>query len=148
MFGYFVIIFIVIFFCYQVYSFYQEYKNDKNEIIQRVKKDLNVIYITYYKEKGMDNPSIPLDDLIIYEGDQSYTYNKKKIYLCLTDGNSNYEYDSIMFVAIHELAHVICDENGHTEKFWRINDELLEIAKNTKIYYGSQINRNYCPLYS
>ena len=90
MFGYFVIIFIVIFFCYQVYSFYQEYKNDKNEIIQRVKKDLNVIYITYYKEKGMDNPSIPLDDLIIYEGDQSYTDNKKKKKQLISDENKIY----------------------------------------------------------
>ncbi len=146
MYGYIVIIIMVIFFCYQVYSYYLEYKNDKNEIIQQVKKDLNVIYVAYYKRKGM-SPAIPLEDLIIYQGDQSYTYNKKKIYLCLNDGDYSYDYDSIMYVAIHELAHVICDENGHTEKFWRINDELLEIAEDTKVYYGSKVNRQYCPLY-
>lgn len=142
----FVVIIIVIILVFKLHSYYVMYKNEQNEIIQRVKKDLNIIYLSYYEEKGL-SPPILLDDLIIYEGDQSYTFNKKKIYLCLNDGENSYDYDMVMFVAIHELAHVICKDIGHTDEFWRINDELLEIAKSKGVYRGSKITRGYCPLY-
>lgn len=118
-----------------IYGFYASYKNENNLLIQRIKADL-----------------IHLDpiakNIIIYEGDQSYTYNKRKIYLCLYKQNGEeYPYDSLMYVAIHELSHVICDEQGHTDKFWKINEQLIELAKEKGIYRGSSVSRDYCPLY-
>ncbi len=118
-----------------IYGFYSDYKNEHNELIQKLKQDL--IYLSPVAK-----------DIIIYEGDQSYTYNKQKVYLCLYKKNGEqYPYDSLIYVAIHELAHVLCDETGHTEKFWRINNELIEKAKEKGIYQGSSITRDYCPLY-
>ena len=51
----------------------------------------------------------------------------------------------LMYVAIHELGHVLCDEIGHTPKFHRIFRELLEKAENLKIYDPNiPIVMNYC----
>ena len=56
----------------------------------------------------------------------SYTINKSSVYLCLrnkTDinektGEHNFYPDyMLLHVALHEFAHVICDENGHTLNF-------------------------------
>ena len=40
-------------------------------------------------------------------------------------------------VAVHELAHAVCDEIGHTPKFWKIYDELLEKATKLGFYNPS-----------
>ena len=92
----------------------------------------------------------PLDPKVktlkFYEGNKSYTINKKKIYLCLRDEkNEYYNENMLLYVAIHELAHVLCDEIGHTEKFHRIFKQLLYKAQKMNIYDPSQpIVRNYC----
>ena len=50
-----------------------------------------------------------------------------------------------MYVAIHELAHVLCDEIGHTEKFYEIFNNLLDKAENLNIYDSDiPIISNYC----
>lgn len=93
---------------------------------------------------------LPLDekvsDLKFYQGNKSYCINKKKIYLCLKDENDEYyPFNMLMYVAIHELAHVLCDEIGHTPKFHRIFKELLEKAESINIYDSSiPIISNYC----
>ena len=84
--------------------------------------------------------------LKFYQGKKSYTINKRKIYLCLKDEkNEYYNFNMLMYVAIHELAHVLCDEIGHTAKFHRIFQELLDKAEQIKIYDSSvPIVSNYC----
>ena len=45
--------------------------------------------------------------------------------MCLKDKNGKYYDDNMLnYVALHELAHVLCDEIGHTDKFYAIFDEL------------------------
>lgn len=76
-----------------------------------------------------------VDHIILLEDTKSYTINKKKVYLCLKDENGEYYNDNmLMFVAIHELAHVLCDEIGHTDKFQDIFQELLNKATELQIY--------------
>ena len=71
----------------------------------------------------------------VYRGNKSYTLNKKKVYLCLyNEKNEYYHINMLMYVAIHELAHCICDEIGHTPKFFKIFHELLEIAEAEGVY--------------
>lgn len=65
----------------------------------------------------------------------SYTLNKEKMHLCVKDTKGRYFNKNMLFyVALHELAHVICDEIGHTEKFNRIFDSLLERAVDIGLY--------------
>ena len=85
-------------------------------------------------------------DIKFMKGDKSYTINKKKIYLCLKDENGKYyNKNMLMYVTIHELAHVLCDEVGHTEKFHKIFDGLLEKATQMGMYNPSiPLEENYC----
>jgi hypothetical protein len=73
--------------------------------------------------------------LRFYSAKKSYTINKEKVHICLRDENSNYYDDNmLMYVSLHELAHVLCDEIGHTEKFNAIFDELLVRAEKMNLY--------------
>lgn len=77
---------------------------------------------------------------------KSFTINKREIYLCLKDKNGNYYDDNMLiYVLLHELAHVKCDEIGHTEKFKNIFKSLLVKAELAGIYnpYQPPID-NYC----
>jgi hypothetical protein len=85
-------------------------------------------------------------DLQFFQGDKSYTINKKKIYMCLRDENGDYYHDNmLLFVVLHELAHVLCDEIGHTNKFQQIFQVLLDDAVKLGIY-DPEIEpvQNYC----
>jgi len=87
-----------------------------------------------------------VDSIVLLEDNRSYTINKKKIYMCLRDENGEYYDDNmLLFVAIHELAHVLCDEVGHTEKFDAIFRELLQKATENGIYDPNiEPIYNYC----
>ena len=88
-----------------------------------------------------------IKNIAFYEGKKSYTINKKKIYLCLRDPVSHeyYPQNMLMYVAIHELAHVLCNEIGHTARFQEIFHELLSQAHEIGIYDPHQpILRDYC----
>jgi hypothetical protein len=87
-----------------------------------------------------------VDHITLLEDTKSYTINKKKVYLCLKDENGEYYDDNMLvFVAIHELAHVICDEIGHTDKFQSIFQDLLNKAADLNIYDPSVAPiQNYC----
>jgi hypothetical protein len=101
-----------------------------------------------YKIRNKMRPLQPemVDHIILLEDTKSYTINKKKVYLCIKDENGEYYDDNmLMFVAIHELAHVLCDEIGHTDKFQNIFQDLLNKAADLEIYDPSVAPiQNYC----
>lgn len=85
----------------------------------------------------------------------AYSVNKgEQLALCLRDAKDDtfIELNLIIFVAIHEIAHVMTDEVGHTKKFWNNMRYLLEegekigiytvedYSKNPKMYCGLEIN--------
>lgn len=82
----------------------------------------------------------------------SYTINKgEEIALCLRSVKTNelHDINLIMYVVIHELAHVACPEKHHTELFRRIFIFFLEIAIKLKIYNNTNYKFNpheYCGL--
>ena len=94
---------------------------------------------------GLNSKNI-LDSISLYKGDKSYTINKQKIYLCLKDENGEYyNLNMLIFVTLHEIAHCLCDEIGHTDRFNDIFNELLEKAIKMKIYNPSiPIIQDYC----
>tara|TARA_Y100000114_G_C11595562_1_gene247862 strand:+ start:92 stop:550 length:459 start_codon:yes stop_codon:yes gene_type:complete len=91
--------------------------------------------------------------LKFYNDKKSYTINKKKVHLCIKDENGKYYNDNMLvYVSLHELAHVLCDEVGHTPKYWAIFDALLEEASkiidpvtNKPVYDpNGKIDTEYC----
>ena len=82
----------------------------------------------------------------LYEGSKSYTINKQKIYLCLRDSaREYYDFNMLIYVTIHELAHVLCEEVGHTPRFHTIFQDLLEKASRMGLYDPTKpIILDYC----
>jgi hypothetical protein len=67
----------------------------------------------------------------------SYTTNKgEEIVFCLRSKKHNklHKINDIMYVAIHEIAHIGCPEIGHTKLFNKINKFLLTSAIDQGIY--------------
>jgi predicted metal-dependent hydrolase len=71
------------------------------------------------------------------EKNTSYTINKgEKIVICLRSKflNEIHDINTIMYVVIHELAHVACPEYGHTPLFKKIFIFLLKESNKINIY--------------
>jgi hypothetical protein len=82
----------------------------------------------------------------------AYSENKgEKLAFCL-DNNKNglgglIDNNTLMFVAIHELAHVASESIGHTDEFWRNFKFLLQVAEEINIYTPVDYKKNpknYC----
>lgn len=81
-----------------------------------------------------------------FRSNQSYTINKKRVYLCMvkSDG-SYYDRNFLKYVIIHEMAHVLCDDIGHTDKFKKVFEKLLDQAHDMGVYDKTQPPiSNYC----
>jgi predicted metal-dependent hydrolase len=81
----------------------------------------------------------------------SYSINKgEKIVLCLRsrDGqNRLVELNVLMFVALHELAHVATKSIGHTKEFWDNFEFILKEAVKAGVYKHVDFNKHptkYC----
>lgn len=68
----------------------------------------------------------------------SYSLNKgEKISLCLREKKDETIFEdnnTIIFVVIHELAHLMSESVGHTEEFWDNMKYLLKEAEKISIY--------------
>jgi predicted metal-dependent hydrolase len=67
----------------------------------------------------------------------SYSVNKgEELVFCLRSrvNNKLHNINDIMYVAVHEIAHIGCPEIGHTPLFKKINKFLLERALKKGIY--------------
>jgi len=81
----------------------------------------------------------------------SYSVNKgEKIVLCLRSKNeqkSLVDLNTMMFVVLHEIAHIITKSVGHTEEFWNNFKWILEESVNIGIYESQDFNNKpveYC----
>ena len=81
----------------------------------------------------------------------SYSINKgEKIVFCIRSRDSNEKLvktNILMFVALHELAHVMTKSIGHTDEFWDNFRFLLKQAIASKVYKHHDFRRKpvkYC----
>jgi hypothetical protein len=101
-----------------------------NSILDRIRKDLDRI-----------TDSIQVPTYQLEEGTSSYftqsRWGGKKIVLYL-----NSDYTSILFSACHEMAHLLCEEEGHGEKFQIIEKKLISQGRKLGLLKG-QISKDY-----
>ena len=68
----------------------------------------------------------------------AYSENKgEKLAFCTTTtkkGNKLIDANTLMFVGIHEIAHIMSKSIGHTTEFWQNFKFLLENAVKLKLY--------------
>ena len=111
--------------------------DDKNrsEAIDRLKKNYNPDNISESTE---------------FSKYTSYSVNKgEKIIFCIRskDNNKIEKFNVLMFVAIHELGHLMSESVGHTEEFWDNFKYLLVEAVKINIYKKDDFNKipeKYC----
>jgi hypothetical protein len=135
---------------------YQNNKNNQNiqnndniQIVDSVNKILN----RYNPDNLVENS--PKD-----KQDTSYTLNKgSTIAFCLREkkDSSLHDINTLLFVGIHELAHIGIDDNEHPPKFWKMFKFLLQEAEEAGIYKSQNYNQlpvhycgmdiNYNPIY-
>jgi hypothetical protein len=88
-------------------------------------------------KEGVDKP-----------GYTSYSINKgEEIVLCLRTNNKMVDLNTMMFVVLHELAHIATKSIGHTEEFWDNFKWILEEAINIGIYIKQDFKKEaveYC----
>ena len=112
-----------------------EKDSEKGEYIKQLKKSFNAEYIT---------ENIPGSVYV------AYSVNKgEELSLCIREKDTEKFIDNniIIFVAIHELAHIMTPETGHTPLFWDNMKYLLEQASSSGIYQPQDYSQNpvnYC----
>jgi hypothetical protein len=89
-------------------------------------------------------------ELVFQASHESFTENKKYVYLCLKDKDGNYYDDNmLMYVSLHELAHAFSEsvDTHHTGDEFKNNfKELLRKAEQLGYYNPSTpLNYDYCP---
>jgi hypothetical protein len=138
---------------YILYDQINEHFNDRDPKLIELKNKLE-IFINSKNNTGKKwsgylqslNDRNILNEIKLYVGSKSYTINKTRVYLCLKDENNQYYDDnSLMFVLLHEISHVICNSIGHTEEFHKIFGDVLVEAEKVGIYNSKiPMIKNYC----
>ena len=85
----------------------------------------------------------------------AYSENKgEKLAFCLNKKKNNndnlIDSNTLMFVAVHEIAHIMTTSIGHTEEFWNNFKFLLENAVELKLYTPVDYKKEpegYCGMY-
>ena len=112
----------------------KKFPNDEN--VQRMVQKFNPTKIS---------ETLPTSEFTAYSENKgekiAFCLNKKKTESKLIDINT------LTFVAIHELAHVMTSSEGHLQEFWKNFKFLLEQAKDANIYQPVDYKTNpepYC----
>lgn len=146
------VLFVIIFLFIRVEN-REAYVRPTPETVQLLKMISDALYDILDNKKTVFAP--PLDSLnrrnvfeefTLEEGTRSFTENKKRIVLCVKKSPTVlYKWNSVMFVALHEVSHVICDELHHTKKFYDINNALLKHAERLGFYDSTiPFESTYC----
>lgn len=133
-------------------------KQEAADLLASIGKDLKKL-VQHMLAKYPDSPDAQMlyknyNPSSISEGSPdsgytSYSVNKgEKIILCIRQKDKKFvEKNTIMYVAIHELGHLMTDEVGHTPKFWKNFKWLLTESIEQQIYkqedYGEK-PQDYC----
>ena len=112
---------------------FPEYKDYINQLSNNFNESRTVIYET--------DPESNLTSYSVNKGEElSFCLKSKK------DGNVH-ELNLMMYVAIHEMAHMACPEIGHGDLFKKIFKKLIEEAIIIGIYNKTNFSENpveYC----
>lgn len=85
----------------------------------------------------------------VEHGYTSYSVNKgEKLVMCIRQSNGSFvDMNTLIYVAVHELAHLMTQEVGHTPTFWQnfkfLLNEAIELGKYRFDDYARN-PREYC----
>jgi hypothetical protein len=117
--------------------------------------------VKYMQEKYPDDPRVvrlvkgfnpkKISETLPTSELTAYSENKgEKIAFCLNttkEGNKLIDINTLTFVALHELSHIMTESIGHKQEFWQNFKFLLTNAKKANIYQPIDYKNNpqqYC----
>jgi len=125
----------------------REKLNDAANLLAQVTKKMKDM-VAYMKEKHPNDPrtiklvegfnpkkiseTLPTSELTAYSENKG-----EKIAFCLNtskNGTDLIDINTLTFVALHELSHIMTESIGHKQEFWQNFKFLLKNAKNAGIY--------------
>jgi len=121
--------------CKNLIEFVKEKYPDKEEVKRLVKGFSNTVI----------QETLPTSTLTAYSENKG-----DKIALCLLKEKEKtklIDINTLTFVAIHELAHIMTESVGHKKEFWNNFKFLLENAKESNIYNPQDFKKQpqqYC----
>jgi len=134
-------------------------KEESAKILSQIKKRLRYL-INYCIKNYPTNDNVILlknrfnpdnvQETSINDRGTSYTIDKgSELHLCLRDKKTMqfHHINLLMFVAIHELAHVMSKSYGHNDEFNKNFIFLLQKASECNVYYPEnyqQQNQEFC----
>jgi predicted metal-dependent hydrolase len=142
-------------------------KQHASNLLAKIKQNIETLTKHVYENKDskyaeykpyIEQLSQRIQNVIILEssGDgvyTSYSVNKgEQIVFCLRSRkikNQLHKLNLLMYVVIHEMAHVACPEYGHTALFKKIFAFLAQVATEIGIYEKIDFSKNpeeYCGL--
>lgn len=133
-------------------------KDQAADLLAEVTRDLNHLVNHFMAKYPNDADAIRLyknfNPNSISEGNSnsgytSYSINKgEKIVLCIRQKDQSFvDKNTILYVGIHELGHLMTEDVGHTQNFWdnfkRLLNEAVELRTYIKTDYASK-PLDYC----
>lgn len=131
-------------------------QQNKAQILDKLNKDISVLLVKLKQENLHKKPNVSklftnwsgfIEELNEIESKTSFAYNINKgeqIAVCLTNkqtGKLN-EYNDVLYVILHELAHVMTQKYDHNKEFWDNFDFLVEFANKHNIYNKIDYSKN------
>jgi len=111
-------------------------KHPNDERVQRLVQQFNPTKIS---------ETLPTSEYTAYSENKgeklAFCLNKKK------EGTHLIDINTLTFVALHELAHIMTESEGHKQQYWENFKFLLEQAKNSNIHNPvdyKKRNQHYC----
>lgn len=136
----------------------REDKQDAADLLANIGKRLNKLVKSLAIEmpndsrvQRLENRFKPekISETISNTNHTSYSVNKgEKIVFCIRTKDEKEELidiNTILFVGIHELAHIMTESIGHTDEFWNNMKLLLKFAVKKKIYEYVDYNAQPVP---
>ena len=99
---------------------------------------------TVQVERLLGRRNVNLEELLPkYADEAAYSINKgDRIGLCVVHQDRVVDYNTTLFVLLHELAHIMTEKYSHNEEFWESFSILLEVATNVGLYQYQDYSSN------
>jgi hypothetical protein len=141
----------------------------KADLLAFIKMKLNILVEALSEDSALNNNKavqrlisnwtrgVSVKEIGYLESDAAYVLNKQDMSFCLQDGpdpgsrtktTSFEDTNLITYVGIHELAHIMSEENGHGSEFIDNFEYLLNYSKNISYTnpFNGKIELLYTPL--
>lgn len=134
-------------------------RKDAANTLATIKTNL-ISIVKYLEENNISDPKVQrlitkfrpeqISESLPNTNYTSYSVNKgEKIVFCIRSKKTNklVDINTMMFVAIHELAHIMTKSIGHTDEFWDNMKYLLQKAIKIGVYKEEDYRTNpkpYC----